>query len=155
VLLTYKIKHARSFGTELEKARQVACFALLTKSRTSKDVKEIGLPSAISNQILKKYSSNKKLKRVRSVKLTVPSQAIKIDRQEMILTIRCLKLSLKYYFRNDRDIMHSWSYYCLKKQIEYKAKLLGVPIALVDPHYTSQDCSKCHLRGNRQGKLFK
>ncbi len=289
MLLTYKIKHKRDFRQELEKARQVASFGLQTRSRTSRDVKEMGLPSAISNQILKKYSSNKKIKKVRRVKLTVPGQAIKVDRQEKIITIRCLKLMLEYYFRNDFEkinqieideeyayvsvliaeaeeiqvsgylgvdlnttghcavaanpqtgkvlklgkkaahihkkysfqrkslqkqgkfgkveqledrekrivkdlthkasttivryakehglgiqledlqgirkrarasisfkyLLHSWSYYGLQKQIEYKAKLLGIPVLLVDPSYTSQDCSKCHLRGNRQGKLFK
>ena len=74
--------------------RQVALFALKTKSRTSKDVKYIGLKSAIANQILRKYSSNKKLKKISSVKLTVPSQSIKFDGAK--IKIVCLKIAMDF-----------------------------------------------------------
>ena len=94
MILTYKIKHNTELSTELEKAREIAIFALKTKSRSSKDVNHIGLKSAISNQILKKYSLNKKNKRISSVKLTVLSQSIKFDGHQ--IKIPCLKMEMDF-----------------------------------------------------------
>jgi len=285
MILTYKVKHNRNLSVELEKGRQVALFALETKSRSSKDVKHIGLKSAIANQILKKYSSNKKLKRISSVKLAVPSQSIKFDGGQ--IKIPCLKMEIDFnkdiekinqieldkefaYIsctvkeeekiqaeswigvdlnttghccvasdpksgkvlklgkvanhthkkyknirrklqkkkkfksvktlknkesrvvrdlnhkisnkivmeakdkksgivledlkdirktaktnRKNRYALNSWSFYQLKTFIEYKAKLHGVPVVKIDPRYTSQQCSRCGLLGERKGKIFK
>src|SRR3990167_11421827 len=94
MIFTYKVKHNRDLSLELEKARQIALFAQKIKSRSSKDVKQIGLKSAIANQILKKYSSNKKLKRISSVKLTVPSQVIRLKNAK--IKISCLKMELDF-----------------------------------------------------------
>jgi len=289
MILTYKIRHGRDFSDELRKAERVANFALKTRTQSSRDVKHLGLKSMISNQILRKYSRNRVLKKVRSVKLTVPSQGVRVLRELRKLVIPCLELTLNYHFRDDfekvnqievgdeyayvsvtvpeekpyepkgwigvdrnttghiavvadpetgkvlklgksakhihdkyreirrslqnhgkyrkvkeiknresrvvRDLnnkvsrkivdeakgsgkgiklellegirkttkqarsfryaLHSWSFYQLERMIEYKAKLLGVPVAYVDPAYTSQTCSRCGLVGDRNGKVFK
>lgn len=98
MLLTFQVKHNQNFSQELQKARLVAEFARLTKSRSSKDVKHIGLPSAISNQILKKYARNRKLKSIKSVKLTIPGQSIKFENITKTITMKCINLVLTYWF---------------------------------------------------------
>ena len=96
MILTYKIKHKQDYTKELDLAEKVAWVGLYTKSRSSADVKHIGLKSMISNQILKKYSRNKKLKSIKSVKLAIPNQGIKIKDDKIY--IPCLKLSLEIWF---------------------------------------------------------
>ena len=285
MILTYKIKHNADLSEELIKAYKVALIALKTKSRTSKDVKHIGLKAAISNQVLKKYSSNRRLKKISSVPLIVPAQAIKFENSTIVIT--CLKMMLhfekdvrkinqiefdrtyayisccvdeaqpiecntwfgidrnttghalvaadpksgkvfklgkesghiskKYKYirrclqkkgkhkdikriknkqsRKTRDLNHkisreiineaiknkaglvledlkgirgtakvaqsfkyalnSWPFFQLNEFIEYKAKLHGIPVVKIDPRYTSQQCSRCGLLGERRDKIFK
>lgn len=297
-ILTYKIKHNRDFSIELEKAYKIAKFALKTKSRSSKDVKQFGLKSMISNQILKKYSKNKKLKNVHSVKLAIPNQGIQVDQAKRNIKIPCVQLELNYQFLNNftkinqieldnkyayvacefvdlpeknlselsdfigidrnttghccvaaipstgkvyklakksfhthrkykkirehlqtknakkklkkiakrekniiKDINHkvsrkiielavqnncgikleelkgirknkkvskkknksgesfktsinTWEFYQLAQLIEYKAKICGIPVIYIDPHYTSQRCSRCELIGKRDNKKY-
>ena len=289
MILTYKIKHGRDFSDELRKARKIAEYAIQTHSLSSKDVKHIGLKSMVANQILRKYSRSNTAKSVKSVKLAVPNQGIKVDRDTNTISAPCLKLSLRYEFPDnfekvnqieigseyayvsvsipepelikaekwigvDRNTVghiavvadpesgkviklgksalhihqkyknlrkglqkkgkygkvkqikdresrivkdinnkvsrkivdtaketgkgikledltgirngkhntksfryakNSWSFYQLQNQIEYKAKLLGVEVAYVDPAYTSKSCSRCGLIGDRNGKSFK
>ena len=289
MILTYKIKHGKDFREELEKARKVAEFVIEHGALSSKDVKHIGLKSVIANQILRKYSRNKTVKRINSVNLTIPNQGIKVDKVNRKIEIPSLKLSFNYRFpdnftkinqieinneyifvsvtvpeepkiesemwigvdlnatghvavtanprtgevkkfgkkaehvhkkyenirremqkegkyrvvkrlkkreshivkdmnhkisreivdtakeegdgirleklggirktaksrRTFRYSLHSWSFYQLQEMIEYKAKLLGVPIEHIDPYYTSKECSRCGEIGIRNGKEFK
>ncbi|MGH2638727.1 MAG: RNA-guided endonuclease InsQ/TnpB family protein [Rhabdochlamydiaceae bacterium] len=284
MILTYKVKHVRDFTTELKKAKQIAEVAIKTRTQSSKDVKQYGLKSIISNQILREYSRNKRIKSVRNVNLIVPSQGIKTKQN----TIRIPSLELQLPFNKDfkkinqieidnqyvyisitidesqpivpkgfigvdlnttghiavvgnpstgkviklgkgalhihnlyksirkksqkngkfgilkrirnreqrkiRNLNHqisreivntakeqecgikleklkgirknrkhrksfnfalnSWSFYQLQQFIEYKARLEGIPIAYVEPKYTSQECSRCGNIGTRQGKEF-
>lgn len=49
---------------------------------------------------------------------------------------------------------NNWAFGQLRKFISYKAQLVGVPVYLVDPKYTSQRCSACgHTeRRNRRNR---
>jgi putative transposase len=51
-----------------------------------------------------------------------------------------------------RAKMAGWAFAQLRFFVEYKAQLAGVPVVLVDPQHTSQECSICgHIaRSNRQ-----
>ncbi len=288
MILTYKIKHGRDFSLELGKAKQIAEFALKTRTQSSKDVAHFGLKSMISNQILREYSRNKKLRRIGNVNLIIPNQGIRETKVEHRIWIPSLKLNLLYQFpdkfkkinqievdsvyayisvsveepetinpkgfigvdlnttghmavvgnpdsgkvlklgkealfihnkyrsirkesqkngkfgilkrvrdreqRKMKDLNHkiskkiveaakgsqygiklerlegirkskkhrsnfnfalnSWSFYQLQQFIQYKARLNGIPIAYVEPEYTSQECSRCGNIGTRKGKEF-
>jgi putative transposase len=94
-ILVVKIKHNADLSSELEKAVQVANYAIKNRYKlSSKNVSYIGLPSAISNQVLRKYGKNKKCKRINpdKIKLVAPAQSIKIDGNSIIIVP--LKLTL-------------------------------------------------------------
>ncbi|CAB1129488.1 protein of unknown function [Candidatus Hydrogenisulfobacillus filiaventi] len=48
-----------------------------------------------------------------------------------------------------RRRQHSWAFYQLRTFVSYKAKLAGVPVALVDPRNTSRTCPLCGLIDKR------
>lgn len=99
MILTYKLKHSKDFSEQLSKARQIAEFAITTRSKTSADVKHFGLKSMISNQILRKYGRDRKTKKVSHVNLIIPNQGIVIDKALKLITIPCLnQLKLCYHF---------------------------------------------------------
>jgi len=45
--------------------------------------------------------------------------------------------------RDQRDRQSKWAFYELRKFVEYKANMAGVPTALVNPRNTSRTCPKC------------
>jgi putative transposase len=57
--------------------------------------------------------------------------------------------------RKDKAVLHSWPFHQFGLFVEYKARLLGSPVAHVAPQWTSKECSKCGLLGTRNGKEFK
>ena len=49
---------------------------------------------------------------------------------------------------------HSWAFSQLRSFLEYKSKLVGIPLVVVNPRYTSKICNVCKMIGNRNGKHF-
>ena len=46
--------------------------------------------------------------------------------------------------KSQRHNQSSWSFYQLREFLTYKAELVGVPVVLINPAYTSQECPICH-----------
>jgi IS605 OrfB family transposase len=47
-----------------------------------------------------------------------------------------------------------WSFFQLRQFVAYKARIAGIPVAIMPPRYTSQSCSNCGCLGSRRGKVF-
>lgn len=66
-----------------------------------------------------------------------------------------IRFTAKKRGKKFKSRLGKWSFYQLRKMLEYKSKLSGVKIVVIDPAYTSKTCSKCFHIGNRQNKSFK
>ena len=155
--LVIKIKHNFDLSDQLSKAVLVANYAIHNRyDLSSKNVSHIDLPSAISNQILRKYGKNKKCKNVNSknIKLVAPGQSIKVDKN--LITIKPLKITLinesKYTITkvNQIELNETYAYVCFEKQ-DKQQKLVENYIG-VDLNATSH----CAVVANSQtGKVVK
>ena len=50
--------------------------------------------------------------------------------------------------------VHKWAFRELQQFLEYKASLKGVRVVYVRPHYTSQECNRCHSRNISRHRGF-
>ena len=112
-LRSYHVKHRICMKEHLCNAMKVANHAVLNKNNkkllTSKHVKQFNLPSAISNQILRKYGRGT-IKEAKNVNLIVPNQTTTIKNKKTneikkynsiiwsdgVITIIPLKLSFRW-----------------------------------------------------------
>jgi len=58
------------------------------------------------------------------------------------------------HYRKQRADFHSWAFGQLQSFIEYKSLERGIVVQYVDPHYTSQTCSRCSATGSRHALSF-
>lgn len=125
--LTYKIKHTYDLTVELEKAKQIAEFAIKNRVLSSKYVKQFGLKSIISNQILRKYARNKKCKHVHKVKLTIPSTGIHVKNTS--ICIPSLKMNLTFDKIVEKicqiELDNTYAYICCAVKDEPLQKEIG------------------------------
>lgn len=56
--------------------------------------------------------------------------------------------------RRFNRMLGGWSYAQLESFLRYKCEAAGKSVVTVNPAYTSQDCSRCGVRGKRNGSAF-
>jgi IS605 OrfB family transposase len=110
--------------------------------------------------------SAKRLLRKRSKRESrMARNANHIISKRIVATAKCTKRSIALenlkgitkrtkVSKAQRNQQHSWSFYQLKSFIEYKARLVGVEVVLVNPKNTSITCPKCGLirKSNRRDR---
>ncbi|MDJ0796958.1 MAG: transposase [Calothrix sp. MO_167.B12] len=70
-------------------------------------------------------------------------------------------LNQKRRSKTERRRTNNWAFYQLRIFVDYKARIVGVPVIFVPPAYTSATCSHCHhvhpVKGKsyRNGKKYK
>lgn len=105
---------------------------------------------------LKKYSGKeRRFKSVmnHTISKHLVSTALKTQRAIALEDLKGFRPTVR---RDQREIFGKWAFNELRKFIEYKARLAGVPVIIVDPHYTSQTCYVCgHVsKSNRKSQAL-
>ena len=103
---------------------------------------------------LKKYSGKeRRFKRHTNhvISKRIVSLALKTQRAIALEDLKGFRPTVR---KAQREIFGKWAFDELKRFIEYKARLKGVPVVLIDPRYTSQTCSACgHVsKSNRKSQ---
>lgn len=162
MILTFKHKHNIDYTDALLKAKRVADYAVEHKDEkiSSKNVSQFNLPSAISNQVIRKYGKNKKIKKVSSIKLIVPNQAIKLDKEKQEIYISCLKLTFKYYidkyqFKKVNQIEIGDEYYYISIEVDELEEYIPVDYLGVDLNTTGHCAVVACKATNKVMKLGK
>ena len=105
-----------------------------------------------------KKIKNKESRIVRDLNHKISTKLVEVAKeQNAVLVLEDLK-GIRQTSKKKKSFhysLNSWSFYQQQKFIDYKAKLLGVPVLYIDPQFTSQECSKCGLIGERKDKIFK
>lgn len=103
-VLTYHVKHCRDLSNELTEARKIAEFIVKnngdkdSKIKSTSQLKDFNLKTAISNQIIRKYK-DPKIHTVNSINLPLPNQSIKYDKVTGIVKI--IPLDIKFEWKPD------------------------------------------------------
>jgi putative transposase len=108
-----------------------------------------GTPSA--KRRLKKLSG-KESRFAKDVNHTISKQVVKLaqDTHRDIAVEDLSGIRERVTVRRDqRAILHSWSFYQLRAFIEYKARLAGVTVIAIDPRNTSRTCPVCGCMDKR------
>jgi IS605 OrfB family transposase len=98
-----------------------------------------------AKRLLKKLSG-KEARFARQVNHTISKQVVKLAKDtERDIALEDLsgireRITAR---REQRATLHSWSFYQLRAFLQYKSKLAGIKLILVDPRNTSRTCPSC------------
>lgn len=124
---------------DLQKTNQIKQTYLQVKSKFRRN------DARIRKKIFSKYG-HKERNRVHDI---LHQTSKKIVNQNMNIILEDLKGIRKLYRRGNgqgkkfRSKMNSWSFYELQRQIEYKARWIGLSVIYVNPAGTSSKCAIC------------
>jgi len=117
------------------------------------------------HRIMKKIYSKYGKKEKNRVHQLIHNVSKKIVSQNQGIVLEDIKGIRKLYRKGNgqgkkyRGKMNTWSFYELQRQIEYKAKWMGLPVQYVKAHGTSSKCSECDTKlvveENRMMKCIK
>lgn len=107
-----------------------------------------------AKQHLKKYSGKERRfkKHINhTISRYIVNKALKTQKAIALESLKRFKPTVNKALR---ETFGKWAFDELKRFIEYKAKLLGIPVVAVNPAYTSQACSACGFvsKSNRKSQ---
>lgn len=140
------VKHTADFINKYREQKQKVRSSIQSKGTRS------------ARRLLKRLSGREK-NTATIINHTISKSIVKIAKDQgkgiAIEDLTNIKFTSKRTGKKFRTKLGRWSFYQLRQFLEYKSKLNGVKLVIVNPAYTSKTCSVCHHIGNRQGKSFK
>jgi len=130
-------------GSENVRKRATA-FKRKLQRRGSKDAKRHLVKYSGKERRFKKHINHVISKRI-------VNNALKTRRAIALEGLKGFKSTVR---KAQQETLGKWAFDELRKFIEYKAKLVGIPVFAVDPKYTSQTCSACGFvsKSNRKSQ---
>ena len=111
-----------------------------------------------SKRLLKRLSG-KEMRTASIVNHTIAKQIVAQAKRECkgiaLEDLTGIRKSANKKRKKFRSRIGKWNFFDLRAKIEYKARLAGIPVVLVEPRYSSQMCNKCLHIGSRTGESFK
>lgn len=126
------------------------------RQRIRSSVQRKGTKSA--KRLLKRLSGREKTTATiqnHTISKTIVEDAKSKGRGISIEDLTGIRFTSKRRNKKFRTKLGKWNFSQLRSFIEYKSQLNGVPLIVVNPHYTSQMCNECKYIGKRTNKVFK
>lgn len=147
----------RNIAVDSDGERHSGAHMLSLRERRHRQRRRLQSKGTKSAKRLLRHLSGKEKRMVRDINHQVSKQIVdKAQRTNRAIVLEDLSgiRGRARAGRQQRRKLHNWPFYQLRQFVEYKAKLAGVPVAYVDPAYTSQTCSECgHAsRSNRKSR---